>query len=272
MLESLKSLPRRDVEVVLAAVAGSVLPSPTPERRIGSIEVMGVDPEAVLAEVREHLRLRPEDTSVEALATIYDFLFSAIAEESLRPGRRAAARMRLGRKGELPPHEYEVGFADWAIKQIREFSIRQTHVEEAVSRPDMFDHLRDELFEERGFAPISVYVKNIARSPQGLSLLVVAIRDGVVQRVQGAWRVYHDVLDPRNFSSPVQLLRAFFDAYGVDLFVGAMAKRLYLFETLPLPSTYRPERGPISVFDAHAPDSSGFTGAYLQISRLGVVE
>src|SRR5205085_8861065 len=98
----------KDVSRLLSTVSTSVLPNPG----IGDvIEQTGTDPEfvkSVLAEIRDLLRVQPDDLSRATQSQIYAFLSDEISKATLVDVDMDALKNRLGRKGALHPSQLEV--------------------------------------------------------------------------------------------------------------------------------------------------------------------
>lgn len=272
MLNTLKHLSRKDATRLLASASVAVLP--TPDDRTSDVSPTPNNAE-LLDEIRQHLRIEARDQSPTAIARIHDFLFDQLAQESLRGQRASQARYSLGFRGDLPPARYDVTFTDLFKQHSAHLGVRRRYVDEVLQDPDMVDHLPKRL-ESRHFDPVSLYWRARRDGPDPESLLVISARSGFTQKVFWAWRIFHSDVDLRAAASPFDIFRAFLSVYGVDVIVADTHRsRLFVDAVFSIPPTFRPRPGIYGFFNATTREGSGeagYTGAYFNVSPLGVIE
>lgn len=270
MIHSLSGRSRDEVERTLAEVAARVLPQPFPETEFQEFD------QQLLTEIKKIIGLPPADQSRKALSRIYAYLYKEITSESLSSQRASDARGRLGRRGELPPGDYNIEFKPWFKYHEEKLGIRKSAVENAMRHPDQVEHLSHEHLKARGFAPLSIYAKSRLEEADHFTLLVVSSRQEAKQTIFGAWRVYHADVDLRGSITPLQMLHAFFDRYGQEFTVGDSApQKLILDEVYPLPDWYgagSPDMDLFRVYGLASAGNAGFTRGYSRVNPLGVIE
>jgi hypothetical protein len=67
-------------------------------------------------------------------------------------------------------------------------------------------------------------------------LLVQTRREGDLQTVVSAWRVYHEDVDLHSVTKPIELLRAFVDKYGIEFSIAddSRKRKFVLYENIPI--------------------------------------
>jgi hypothetical protein len=111
--------------------------------------------------------------------------------------------------------------------QFYPLAITKNQVEEAIHSPDDYQHLmtEDALVDEDDV--FSIFMKkNLGQKRMDPNrLLVQSFRQGLEQVAQSAWRIYSSDVDLRSAQEPLDVLRAFADAFGVNVTVGDLGNR-----------------------------------------------
>jgi hypothetical protein len=235
MLPSLKHLPRDEAESVLASFAKTLLP--TPEEHPPSFP----DP-ALAARLLQELRQRAQIGRVKDPAEVRGRVFSVLAEElssyALRSSNIEEIKARLGTRGVLRSDYYKIEIPP-AIRELRKQGIRPNHIENAMRQPSAVEHFYQESFESTDEPLISLFAKTIGSltDPRGFTLLVESQRKGATQTVLGAWRIYHSDIQWPPRATPLAILKAFVEAFGVTFTVGdGPPTKFVLYQRIPVRS------------------------------------
>ena len=206
---------------LLSVVSDSLLPNPGIDDVTHHTQM---DPDlinAILTEIRRHLRLPEGDESVATQSKIYAFLSEEISSAALGNADLDKLKTRLGDKGELHPSQYQVRFAgDLVDKEL--LGDRKSFIIEAVTRPDMVAHLRTKTLELGNNPRITISIKfvNTRKAEDKFALFAISSRAGQVLRVGCVFRAYYSDVDLRNINEPVDVVKAFIDAYGLRFSIG----------------------------------------------------
>jgi hypothetical protein len=239
MISALRKLDHSDAQQVLLAIVEDFLP--TPQKRASLFD----DPQRaairneVLREVRRRLKLQPDDRSATANARILNFISDEIGGYTATPLLEDKIRARLGERGDLRPDQYEIRFSqqfnDLSVKR----GIRWADAREALMHPDDVQHLTPKaaIFELGEAEEISLYAKTYGEpeSAERRTMLVTARRHGYTLTATSAWSVYHSDVNVVNARTPLDVLQAFVETYGVPFRVGnSVPKKFYHYEVIPL--------------------------------------
>jgi hypothetical protein len=228
-----------DGQEILLAIVKDFLPKPDEAASFFHDAQRAAIRDEVLGEVRRRLRLGPDDHSPTANALILNFISNEIAGYVATPTLEHRIRTRLGERGDLRPDQYDIKFSqqfdDLSVKR----GIRRSQAREALTHPDNVQHLtpRADIFEPREGEEISLYAKTYgAPDPtKEYTILVTARRHGYTLTVTSAWQVYHSDVNVVSAQTPLDILQAFVDTYGVPFQVGrSVAKKFYHHEVIPL--------------------------------------
>lgn len=217
MLESLSGLGKAERQSVLSSVALSLLPSPTPEPQYQ------IDDEVrhrVLAESREHLSLAPDDDTPDARSQVVDFLGNQISESVLRGVDFNRIKSRLGDKGNLLPSEYEIKITPEFRGFMDMFRLDEAEVTEAVSHPDEIQHFFYDDIAQNSSIGASLCAKSFGGGQDRYTLIVGLERVGQTMIPNFAWRVFLSEVDIRSARSPLEVVKAFADRYGLRFKIG----------------------------------------------------
>jgi hypothetical protein len=221
-LITLRDKDPKEVARLLSAVSRTLLPNPG----VGAmIQTTGADPEfvrAVLSEIRRYLKVREGDQSTRAYTRIFAFLSEEISRSTLPKAVVSNVKTRLGNRGELRPSQYEVKFSPRAVQQLQALGSSPSHVEEAVTHPDKVVHLKSKYLPEGNDPRVTVSMKLIPakRTEDNFILLVLTERDGHIQNVRGAFRVYYSDVNIHEAEGPIELLRLLVNSVGLDFNLG----------------------------------------------------
>src|SRR5262245_12536609 len=234
-LSVLKDQAPEEAAAVLAGVARSFLPDPgiesPPPLDAAQIRVR----EQVLNEVRNHLKLSAYDQSRQAQTKILDFLNKTMVDLILPPAKIPTVRARLGQRGDLRPELYQIKFGA-SFQDEEKRGIRRSHVVRAMQEPDAVEHLAPDWSSESPYPAFSLYLKHQGEAgPNRFILLVQAVRKDDVQLVGPAWRVYLKEVDLSGADSPLDVLGAFVEVYGLKLSIGqSEPRKFFLYVSIPL--------------------------------------
>lgn len=224
---SLAILENRDVQTANSILGAAAL--------IMAPHIAGDEPEIVknyrseareaILEVRRSLKITADDISPAAISSISSFLAKSIQEKILRDVDTGELLARAGRAGRLAPSLYAVEQPKAFLQLFETLSIKRSHVEDAVKRPDDYQHLMTDRVSEEVKDAISLFVKDIRSSRAGNDhfLLIQTHRVRQTQVVQSAWRVFPGDVDLSSAVEPLDLLKAFVDVYGSVVKVGEVS-------------------------------------------------
>lgn len=255
-LKTLSDLPVETQRDALASATRSLLPQP-PSR--------GEDPRAktsvelqnnLIKEIRNQLKLRPDDTSPAAQAKLLRFISETLSSLILGNTNIHEIKARLGQRGDLAPKDYTIKYPKDFQNFQRAFAIRPNHVAETLRNPNHVQHLTPPEGDPRlGKLPnISFYsTMHLTREGKAFSLVVQTTRTQDIQQVYSAWRIYHtDVAMPDTYS-PLGIFRALVDKYGKEITVASKpVGRLLLYDVLADVTEEQWD-------NARAPDDTGIT-------------
>ena len=158
-LEVLRTLDSETSNTILAAAALATTANPEIDDTYGLIQKYQDQVDAVLKEIRQKLRLRENDRSPKATASIDDFLVKALDESVLAGSKAEAALRRVAQAGRLSPAAYKVIQPAPFRTRFYPLSVTKTQVEEAVRRPDDYQHLITERATEGEEDIFSIFMR-----------------------------------------------------------------------------------------------------------------
>jgi hypothetical protein len=269
-LKSLRDLPPSEASRVLARLALHLLPSATTDA--GWYERLSSDTESsnVVEELRQFLRLRPNDHSDRARERMMDRLISLMTQTSLSADQLVAVGKRVGESGDLPLSYYEIKFSDSFEHGEAQRGIRRRFVEEAIRQPDKMEWFPP---KDEGGKAIALFMK--LQPPQNNSirwLLVHASVSGQKLDVVTCWWIWPGDVGMEEKDQPLVVLRKLVDKYGVPFSVGPRVFRTLVFdESFPMEG-FRPQG---NIFGVHPPrrDMKVEGNAdRTRVSPLGIIE
>jgi hypothetical protein len=104
--------------------------------------------------------------------------------------------------------------------------LRKQHIAEMLRKPDAAQHLQPTAAtaHDEGANAVSLYSQVVARKKHALvshfAVVVVCERKGDQQLVHDVWRLYPSEVQVDGLASPLELLKAFLDSYGLYGVVG----------------------------------------------------
>ena len=232
MLQVLQELDPKEAEAVLASLTFNLLPNPDVETHSTYITVDPARREQVRFEILRHLRLDAKDNSLEARARLYQFLAEELNRIALSHTDQEKVRARLGQRGDLRSNLYEIQITDTFRLGVASRGIRRNHVLAALVSPDSVEHLLPERFGAESGQGLSLYVK--AHQSKGksmpFSLLILSRRSGFVQYILDAWRVYKADVTVYKPESPIDMLLALVEQYGLLIRIGTRRAKFFLYQ------------------------------------------
>lgn len=234
-LNTLKGRNSKEIEILLASLSLDLLPnspmSPLPH-------LHKVDPSLrhqLLNEIRHRLGLSPSDNSPAAKTKLYQVLVSEINKVAFDGVDVNKVRERAGQRGYLAPKLYKLEFESTFETDAALLGIGHWEVRSALRRPDDVKHLNPEEFGVEDLdKAFSLYMKERIRRDKSDChlLLILTDRKGDVQHVLDAWRVYYSDVDLTRASTPLDILRAFVNVYGLNMSIGSETGVFFLFKKI----------------------------------------
>ncbi|MEO5375116.1 MAG: hypothetical protein H7840_12670 [Alphaproteobacteria bacterium] len=205
---------------------------PTNPAAVPSLENEMFLRDRVLAHLRATLGLAEDDDSPEALEKLSDAL-DVEAEKLVPDTDEEAALRRLSEKCLLTSDQYDLEFNApllnivWGKSAKREQKLaRQT-----VRRP----HFETQ-YGPAGDKPepdmVSIFARWYKEQKQSFLLFVDGSRYGAVFRVMHIWRIYPDEVTFRPDDGLIDIMRAFAEAYGVEMTQGGVTGKFIEYAKL----------------------------------------
>jgi hypothetical protein len=214
-LDILSKYDDRTAEGILAAAALSTGYFATESDRPEILKRYEREASDVLEQVRAQLRIAKNDHSSAATSTIDRFFAKEISSRVLTEKSAVEALKRAGQAGRVPPSLYVVVQGKPFLDKFLPLGIRPPHVENAVKNPDEFQHFLTEFQEPENRDVLSLFLKQIeSKNKAPHWLLVQAVRQGLTQNIQSAWRVFPNDIDLSEAHAPIDLLKALVDRFG----------------------------------------------------------
>jgi hypothetical protein len=222
-LPSLRQQTPQEIEGILANLTLGLLPNPGVGSNRYEPDITPEFHQRLIQEIRVSLRLKRDDKSPQAMAKIYEYLAHEIERAALMGVDISEVKTRLGERGDLAPSLYKIEFTDTFRNLSETRGIEKRDVEQALRAPDFVQHLRPELLGIATAKLTSLYLKEFKNSQHPsntYSLLVFCHRSGYVQKVGEAWRIFPSDVDTSTAKSPLDVLKAFVNKYGLEIEVG----------------------------------------------------
>jgi hypothetical protein len=219
MLESLSNRTQSEALDVLSQVSSHLLPDPELEPRDSKDDLYV----RVMSEVHKKLNLSPEDKTPEARYKILNLLSNEMSRVAFSEVDEKVVKARVGQRGDLRPGLYEVIIPQSARDELAKWGIRPNHVRSAIDNPTYFEHLLPENHGLSKDSAISLFAKEIVTGQNKIDnhfLLVLTIRRGYEQIVHWAFRIYPSDVDLSEIRSPLDMLKAFTNKYGLNIQIG----------------------------------------------------
>jgi len=220
-LEVLSRYDEKTASAILAAAAlsTSAMPSEKEDDLILEHKDQVIE---LLAEIRRRLRLRTDDQSPTAKASIDDFISNSIDEVVLTAPTAQAALNRAGQAGRLSPGVYKVEQPSSFTEKFYPLTMKKRLVQDVVNHPDDFQHLLNDVATPSDRDNLSLFLKQVPARNTGQAhwILVQTVRQDTVQIVQSAWRIFASDVDLSHASEPMHVLKQFAAVFGLPVRVG----------------------------------------------------
>lgn len=231
MLESLSGFSKREAQGILSSVTLSLLPNPSSEPRRSIDEALY---RRVLAESREKLSVDPSDETTETRSRVVDFLGNQISESILRGVDVDRIKSRLGENGYLRPDEYEIKSTPETEQFLDVLRMQKTELLDAINSPDEAEHLTADILQDGTSTGLSLFTKSFGTGHDSYILIVGLERVGHTLEPHFFYRAYFSDVDIQSAHSPLEVLRAFINRYGIRFQLGNLpATMFYQREVLP---------------------------------------
>lgn len=239
-LTALRDKDPKEVVRLLSVVSSSLLPNPRIEE---VIHQTGRDPEfvrAILSEIRKYLRVPEDDQSIKTQSQIHAFLSQEISRAVLTGQAVSNVKARLGNRGELHPSQYEVSFQGADPEEYEATGLRQSNIIEAVTHPDNVVNIKAKYLLEDRDPRTTISIKFVAtkRADDNFIVLVVTTREGYIQTVRLAVRVYHSDVKLNDLNDPVEITRSFVNNFGLTFKLGDSVSRFMFHEPIRLERSF----------------------------------
>lgn len=254
-LNSLSSVSRDEAERVLAsaALAGGQL-----VKADSDLDEVA----ALLSEIRTKLRIGPDDQSPQARARIDEAISALIDEVLVDPERMEAALRRAGADGRLPASAYSIEFTDVFRQKFEPLGEKKHLVKRMIVEADDHEHLSiNALTEYKQTEELSLFLRRAHAGPKGQRIhwaIIQTHRIGATLIVQAIWRLVPDVVDVSRADSPLALLKAFAEHYGMDVTVGDVTSKFIDCVVVPITTEGPPTVGAEDSNDVKIPRLSDF--------------
>jgi hypothetical protein len=217
-LDLLNKYDERTAEGILAAAALSTGYFATDHDQPQILKRFSREAQDLLEEVRSKLKIERSDRSSSAISSIDKYLAKEISNRVLPGSVAQEALTRAGQAGRAPPTLYSVLQDKSFLNRFLALGVRQSHVEDAVKHPDEYQHLLNDLQPLGNKDTISLFMKEVvSKNKQPHWLLVQTVRQGLVQNVQSAWRVFPSVIDLSKAQAPIDVLKALANRFGMPV-------------------------------------------------------
>lgn len=214
ILDTLKNFDTRTANGVLAAAALKCAPYGT----LDDAQVVityGDEASALIQEIRQKLHLGGGTLRPDELAQVDETLGKLLSQSILSSDGSQEALARAGQAGRLPPGLYKVEQPPHFQRLFRQFKLKKRVVEEVVHQPDDFQHLLNNDAVEKDL--VSLFMKRVLPpKAEPHWLLVQTHRSGLIQIAQAAWRVFPSDVDLSGAEKPLDVLKAFVHAFGLN--------------------------------------------------------
>ena len=236
-LPSLRTRTPKEIEGILASLTLDLLPNPAGHHESST----SLDPELrerLMREIRVSLRLKQTDNSAESMGKIYGLLAEQINRAALSRVDIQDIKRRLGQRGDLAPALYKIEYVNsfFTLDQTR--GVDTSQVEETLRTPDSVKHISQGT-SVIGQQPVdtSVYAKsfkNKIKVENSYTLVVFCVRVGYVQKVRGAWCVFHSEFELSKARTAFDVLSLFLEKFGIELEIGGKKGKLFFNERVEL--------------------------------------
>jgi hypothetical protein len=230
MLQTLKHHQPSEIATILAAITLSL--SSEAETPVGS----SIDDDlrrGVLSEIFQKLHISETAQSEAEKAKLYKFLTKEMGNAVLSTANTDEIKKQVGQRGDLRPDLYEIEIPQDVRTKASERSITISEIMDALEHPDGVEHLLPETFGVTGDAVSLYYVEwQTVKTGESSFLLVLTRRKGYKQTVNDVIRFFESDV-PVQTKTPLELLQAFIERYGVPQRIGDRTAKCFLYEVVP---------------------------------------
>jgi hypothetical protein len=231
MLQTLKTYSPQEAAVILAGVTKQLLPEELTEPTLEPHPDADVN-QRILEEVYHKLKVSPDDKSDESQARVINYIGNELSRAALAYSDVQEITNRIGQQGNLRADAYKVILTSTHEKAARTYGITRAQIKDAVNYPDDFQHLLPGLFGPTDNA-ISLFVKEHDNESDPFTILVQTKRTGSTLEVNKAFKIYYSDVDLVHSLTPLDVLLAFVNEYGVNITVGDETARFVLHKSIP---------------------------------------
>ena len=232
MLETLKTYSPQEAAVILAGVTKRLLPEELTEPALEPPRDADVVNQRILEEVYRKLKVSPDDHSDESQARVINYIGNELSRAALAYSDVQQITDRVGQEGNLRPDAYKVILTSVREKEARTYGITRGQIKDAVNYPDDFQHLLPGLFGPSDSA-VSIFTKERDNESDPFDILVQTKRTGSTLEVNKAFKIYHSNVDLVGSLTPLDILLAFVNEYGVNITVGDETSKFFLHKSIP---------------------------------------
>ncbi len=232
MLQTLRSYSTQEAAVILAGVTRQLLPEELTEPARELTPVDADIRQRILGEVYRKLRLSAEDKSEESQARVINYIGKEMSNAALATSDLQEIEDRVGQQGNLRPDAYKVTLTSAREKDLRAYFITRVQIKNTVNHADDFQHLLPGLFGPTD-SDVSLFIKRYDNESDPFTILVQAQRNGATLGVNKAYKIYHSDVDLDDALSPLEVLLAFIDKYGVNITVGDETSKFVMYKSIP---------------------------------------
>lgn len=224
-LPVLHNRPPKEILKILSLVSSSLLPNPNVDKLNKPAETDTKIIDSVVNEIKHRLNLPAGELSRDSQTKIFDFLSKEISNIALSDTNISKVKERLGDKGELSLEQYKIEF----FYQFEGFEIlgqKKSNVIDVVRNPDKYTHLKSGYFKgtKMGFT-LSTKLITPKKEQDKFFQIVFSIRDGMTLHISGAIRAYVSDLDLRQVNTPLDIIKAFVNVYGLTFQLGNLREK-----------------------------------------------
>lgn len=226
MMEALKDVDRKVAGAALSSAMLIALGLADSDGSAGGNQLT----ERILVEAREALGFDVNDNSHEALGAVRRVLSHEADLLIFRNQSRGDTLDRLGNRGDLPNSAFKIEAADSFDHKRLPFKHAQRAVREA---DDVYHFVSPSSDNRRQF---SIFAKAIKKNTEIEYInLVMASREDQTVKIKKMWRILPRIVSVVD-QSPLGLLRAFVDHYGLNVMLGAeiFSEKLILSRSIPI--------------------------------------
>jgi hypothetical protein len=210
MLQALEKLDRSRAANVLSLAAREFLPRP------GNDHTPNLADQKAAADLIEELSAKAPQTEVDTVA-IQEALSREISSYLLSGVDSAEVRARVGEKGALSPSLYKVSFSPKFDNGAAFWGLSKNYVLNAIKNCDQVQHFVSRIEPENAPAHASLFTQIPPVKHDLYTILVKCQRVGDMLVVDDAYRVYHDEVDLRGATLPLDILKRFVEKFGEEV-------------------------------------------------------